>query len=508
MASLSRFAVTSLTLLAALVLLCSSAAVAQEKGTPEKGVPKKEASAEGEEEPVDADAALAAKTKELALPVDDAAFEEIEEPAEEARITEEPAAVPEGEKPKLDHDVLMDQLLRDLSSPDEETRLRAGVALKKNAKLNDVPLLVKVLKRGNNREKQLFIIETLGELQDRRSGEALRFEVRHGDIESQRAAVTALGKLRFNWPVPVLVRVLRKAEDLELRKRAASALGEISTTQSEYALRTSLATLEDAVGAKQAAFWALDKIRNKIDDQRIDTSMPEGRRLENYYKGTRYLLYHPAHRRGSAVHKVGLRPWLVVCVHDEDLRADELFNICWRSAKQRQMAVLTPYFDNMRYPEFGDFNIRGDRADKRLIEIVEHVGKHASLTVREFFLFGYGEGGDFAQRFAMTHPRKIAKLAFEANEFTQPDSEIFFPRGIHRSPLAPDIAIDMYPFLKTDTLLILRKNSPVYRESKEYFEAIRHYAEINGIRARMSIRTVDVKFEIWNEAENFLFAYE
>lgn len=410
--------------------------------------------------------------------------------------------------PKLDHDVLIEGLLRNLSSPDEETRLRAGVGLTKNAKLSDVPSLVRILKRGNNRDKQLFIIDTLGELQDRRSGEALRFEVRHGDIESQRAAVTALGKLRFNWPVPVLVRVLRKAKDLELRKRAASALGEIGSTRAEYALRTSLATLDDAVGAKQAAFFALEKIRGKIDDQRIDTFMPKGRRLDLYYRGTRYLLYHPAHRRGSAVHKVGLRPWLIVCIHDEDLRTEELFNICWRSAKQRQMAVLTPYFDNMRFPEYGDFNMRGERADKRLIEIIEHVGKQASLTVREFYLFGYGTGGDFVQRFAMSYPKRIAKLAFEANNFTMPEKEVFYPRGLHRNPLAPDIAIDMYPFLKTEIMLIHRKNSLVYRQSKEYFEAIRHYAEISGVRSRMTIRTVDVKFEIWNEAENFLFSYD
>src|SRR5262249_42457744 len=131
----------------------------------------------------------------------------------------------------LSHEALIDALLRRMSSPDKRTRLEAGLALRKTAKLSDVPLLVKVLKRGNNQDKQLFLIETLAGLQDRRAGEALRFEVRHGDTMSQRAAVTALGKLKFNWPIPVLVRTLRKGDDDELRKRAASALGEIGTTQ-------------------------------------------------------------------------------------------------------------------------------------------------------------------------------------------------------------------------------------------------------------------------------------
>lgn len=406
------------------------------------------------------------------------------------------------------HEARIDNILRSMSSPDQETRLKAGLELLNNAKLEDVPTLVKVLKRGNNKEKQRFIVETLGDLEDRRSGEALRFEVRHGDMESKRAAVTALGKLRFNWPVPVLVRTLRKAEDEELRKRAASALGQIGTTQAEYALRTSLATLEDAVGAKNAAFWALEKLRGEIDDQIIDVNMPKGRRLQLYYKGTRYFLYHPAHRRGSAIHKVGLRPWLLVCVHDNDLRAEELFNICWRAGKKRQMAVLVPFFDNMQFPEYGNFNMYGVRSDKRLIELIEHVGKHASLTVREFYMFGYGSGGDFVQRFTQAYPKRIARAAFEADEFTMPDEEAIFPRGLNRNPLAADISINMYDFVKSDTVVILRKNSPVVRQGKEFFEAVNHYADVNGVRARLAVRTVDVKFEIWNEAEKYLFSFD
>ena len=152
--------------------------------------------------------------------------------------------------------------------------------------------------------------------------------------------------------------------------------------------------------------------------------------------------------------------------------------------------------------------MRGERADKRLIEIVEHVGKHASLTVREFYLFGYGMGGDFVQHFTQAYPTRIARSVFESNQFTVPDEEAFFPRGINRSPLAPDLAINMYNFVKADTMIILRKNSPVHRQSKDYFEAIKHYADINGIRSRMTVRSVDVKFEIWNEAEKYLFSYD
>ena len=404
------------------------------------------------------------------------------------------------------HIAKMDETLRRLDSPDERTRLTATLELRQLAQQSDVETLAKKLKQGNNRDKQLAIIESLGSLQDKRAGDALRFEVQHGDDFTRRAAVTALGNLNFNWPVPVLAKVLRKEKDEELRKRAASALGQIGTPQAIYTLRTTLSMLDEAPGAKNAAFWALEKARGEIDDDQIDTEMPRGRRLQLYFKGTRYYLYHPANRREAGIEKAGLHPWLLVCIHDSDLRAEEVFNICYRSAKKEGLAVLVPVIDNMRFPDYGNFNVRGERFDKRLIELIEHVGSHAGLNVREFFLFGYGQGGDFAQKFSLVYPKRIAKVAYETNGYMMPDAESYFPKGLNRSPLAPDAGVDMYMVMKTDQLLILRKNSGTLRQGKEYFEAMEHYSQINGIRERLNVRTVDVKFEIWNEAEKYLLS--
>jgi hypothetical protein len=407
---------------------------------------------------------------------------------------------------KVSHETMMDEVLRRLDSPDERTRLEATLALRKIAQQSDVEDLAKRLKQGNNRDKQLAIIESLGLLQDRRAGDALRFEVDHGDDYTRRAAVTALGTLNFNWPVPVLAKVLRKEKDEELQKRAASALGQIGSPQAVYTLRTTLSMLDDAPGAKNAAYWALEKARGEIDDDQVDTQMPRGRRLQLYYNGTRYYFYHPANRREAGIEKSGLRPWLLVCIHDSDLRAEEVFNICYRAAKKEGMAVLVPVIDNMRYPDYGNFNMRGERFDKRLLELIDHVGQHAGLTTREFFMFGYGEGGDFVQKFVMVYPKRIAKAAYECNSYTMPDPESYFPRGLNRSPLTPDVGIDMYQVMKTDQLLILRKNSPTLRQGKEFYEAMEHYSQINGIRERLNVHTVDVKFEIWNEAEKYLLS--
>ncbi len=408
----------------------------------------------------------------------------------------------------IQHEAALTDILRNLSSPDEKTRIDSGIKLRKVVRSGDTSLLAQTLKRGNNLDKQLFIIDALTKLGDKKAGEALRFEVRHGELESQRAATSALGRLQTDWPIPILVRTLRQEKDEEIRKRSASALGMIGSTQAVYAIRTSLSKLEEAPGAKNAAYYALDKALNQIDPQRLDTNMPAGMRLTLYHKGMRYFFYHPTVRKGASAMKSGLRPWLMVCIHDGDLAANDTFSTCWRTAKRKQMAVLVPTFDNITYPEYGNFNIRGERADLKLLELIDFVGKQAGLSVRELYMFGYGTGGDFVHRFVMSHPKRIARAAFEATEFTKPDPEYMFPRGLTRTPLAPDVDIDMYAFLKTDMMLISRKESPTFKDSKSFAEAVQNYADVQGIKSRLVTRTVDVKFEIWNEAEKYLFAYD
>lgn len=411
-------------------------------------------------------------------------------------------------KKDLAHEAKIQDILRMLASPDEQVRIEAGLELRKNARASDANELSQILKRGNNLDKQLFIVDTLGRLGDRNSAEALRFETRHGELQSRRAATTALGKLNSDWPIPILVKTLRQETDHELRKRAASALGTIGSTQAVYAIRTSISKLEDSPGAKNAAYYALDYALGKVNPKQIDTEIPAGMRLTLHYKGMRYFFYHPTIRKGASSLRKGLRPWLLTCIHDEDLAASDTFTVCWRAAKRRQMAVLVPMFDPITYPDFGSFNIMDERADLRLLELIDFLSKQVNLSVNELYMFGYGSGGDFVQRFALSYPKRIARVAFESNEFTKADPEYMFPRGLGKNPLSPDIEIDMYQVLKTDMMQIQRKESSTYKEAQAFGESLQNYADINGIRARLVTKKVDVKYEIWTEAEKYLFGFD
>lgn len=409
---------------------------------------------------------------------------------------------------KISHEVLIAELLKRLDSADLRTLTEAGIALRREAKLSDLDVLVKTLKLGNAREKQLFIIEALSFLQDKRAADALRFEVEHGDVETKRAAVTALGKLNFNQPVALLTKVLRKDPDQEMKKRAASALGEIGSNSALYALRTSLGVLEDTSGAKSAAFWSLDKMKGEFPEDLISNNMPAGQVLNLAYKGTRYFFYHPANRKQAMDLKDGYKPWMLICVHDGDLLAEDLFNLCYKSARQLQIAVLVPYIDNIRFPDYSNFNYRGQRFDKFLLELVDFLGTKLSLNTRELYMFGYGMGGDFVQKFVMAYPKRIARAVYEVNSLMMPDPESYFPYGLNKSPLAPDINVDMYQFLKAEQMIVIRKNSSSKAKSNEYFDRLQHYSQINGIRNRVLIRNVDMKYETWDRAERFMFAFD
>ena len=77
----------------------------------------------------------------------------------------------------IQHEAELTDILRNLSSPDEKTRTDSGIRLRKTVRSGDTSLLAQTLKRGNNLDKQLFIIDALTKLGDKKAGEALRFEV-------------------------------------------------------------------------------------------------------------------------------------------------------------------------------------------------------------------------------------------------------------------------------------------------------------------------------------------
>lgn len=416
-----------------------------------------------------------------------------------AQTEEEPAEfdAPDEADPRRK---IISGVLERLRSDDPKVSNEAGVALLEMATVEDLPWLVQGLKQGGSTRSRVLLIEILGALGDTRAAKTLRFEVEYGEPAIQLAATRALGHIKHNWVVPIILKVLSKGESIELRQAAAAALGRLGTGDAKYALQSVASSKDLPPGVRNAVAWSLAHIEKKIDEREIDKTVGYGRKAEYYFRGTRYRLYTPGFRP-----KKGPKPRLLVCVHDRDLEIDPLFESCSNAAKERSLAALVPLFDPMRFPDYNELNYRGERADRRLDELVDHVAQDADLETHELYLFGIGAGGDFVQRYAFAHPERIARAAFRATEYTMPDEKLLFPEGIGLNLRAPDLRLDAAKFIKSDLAVIQSTDRAQNRLSNRFLEALSEVADAGGLTSRIAVRQAAGDVEVWTVGSEYLF---
>lgn len=100
-----------------------------------------------------------------------------------------------------------------------------------------------------------------------------------------------------------------------------------------------------------------------------------------------------------------------------------------RAAAQGRL-VIAPLFDEACWRRYQQLHGGPRRADVALLELIGWIGELWSVDVRRLALFGYSGGAQFAHRFAMLHPHRIANLCVCASGwYTWPD-QTPFPGGV------------------------------------------------------------------------------
>jgi pimeloyl-ACP methyl ester carboxylesterase len=139
------------------------------------------------------------------------------------------------------------------------------------------------------------------------------------------------------------------------------------------------------------------------------------------------------------------------------------------------MTLVVPFFDPVNFPEYETFNLHGMRSDKRLLELLDHLGERAEVRTKEFYLIGLGDGGDFVQRFAFFYPERIARAAFTTTFFYPLEVKQYFPIGLKSTPLAPDLKVDFLKIIKTDFAYILDPYQGGQKEFKTFQSQMQEY---------------------------------
>lgn len=119
-----------------------------------------------------------------------------------------------------------------------------------------------------------------------------------------------------------------------------------------------------------------------------------------------------------------------------DLAASYVTRYEWAAlAEMCGMVMVAPAFDKER---FGGYRaLRGTEigADDFLLEIVDGYAEHFPSADGRLVIYGHSAGSQFAHRFLVTHPDRVAAAALSAaGNYAYPDFNVDWPYGRNRSP--------------------------------------------------------------------------
>jgi pimeloyl-ACP methyl ester carboxylesterase len=99
---------------------------------------------------------------------------------------------------------------------------------------------------------------------------------------------------------------------------------------------------------------------------------------------------------------------------------------------------------------------RGRRADLALDAVLEDLAAASGASTARIHLFGFSGGAQFAHRYAMAHPQRVARAAVAAaGWYTFPDESTVYPYGIAPSPDARHLRFEPRQFLRVPIAVLV-----------------------------------------------------
>jgi pimeloyl-ACP methyl ester carboxylesterase len=156
----------------------------------------------------------------------------------------------------------------------------------------------------------------------------------------------------------------------------------------------------------------------------------------------------------------GDRRGILVVIHGHS-RSPALAEAFADTAAREGVVLLVPFFD---IEEFDDFQILRGTAGPRaaadaLNAVCEDVGRRFDLAPRPIALVGFSGGAQFAHRYAMCFPQRVAALvSASAGWYTMPDAYVGFPYGLAASADMPEGIQYLDDFLRLPVRVMVGEN--------------------------------------------------
>lgn len=126
---------------------------------------------------------------------------------------------------------------------------------------------------------------------------------------------------------------------------------------------------------------------------------------------------------------------LLVIIHGTGCAVEEYVKQAKELADQDNVAVLAPLFPGglIQRDDFNSYKLLscdGIRYDEILLDMVEDMGKrYPGVETDKFFIFGHSGGGQFSNRFLLSHPDRLIGCSIGAPgrpTFINPDEDYFW----------------------------------------------------------------------------------
>ncbi len=140
-----------------------------------------------------------------------------------------------------------------------------------------------------------------------------------------------------------------------------------------------------------------------------------------------------------------------VTVHGLSRNAREHATLFSAQCEELGVVLVAPRFseeESRDYQRLGRAG-RGTRADIVLDSILEETSMITGASTGPIHLFGFSGGAQFAHRYAMAHPHRVARAVIASSGwYTFPDGKKRYPYGIRKSRDLVDVRFDPEEFLQ------------------------------------------------------------
>jgi poly(3-hydroxybutyrate) depolymerase len=156
-----------------------------------------------------------------------------------------------------------------------------------------------------------------------------------------------------------------------------------------------------------------------------------------------YLLFVPQSAPAGAP--------VMVSVHGVSRNAPKHSTMFSPACEAHGVIMVAPIFRKELHDDYQRLGRRdrGNRVDLLLHKVLAEVARVTGADVSRLFLFGFSGGAQFAHRYVMVHPHRVARAALAAaGWYTFPDHRQRFPYGIRPVRTLPGVTFNPEEFLR------------------------------------------------------------